>query len=105
MFVSDKGESIVRLSAEVASIPTLWPRWRAFADALLAEKGPVVRRGIDRELRAATDVGVLLDMVFGGLLLHYLASADRRAPAVHSDEDYPQMRVAAAIRTAATDLT
>lgn len=82
LLFSEVGESLVRLSAEAASIPTLWPRWRAFSDARIAGMGDIVRRGIARgELPADTPVPELLDALFGGLLIHYLSAADRRAPA------------------------
>jgi AcrR family transcriptional regulator len=102
LLISDVGESLVRLSAEAATIPVLWTRWRAFSDARIAGMGEIVQRGIARgELRADTAVPVLLDALFGGLLIHYLTAANRGARTL-ADEDYPQTLVDFVVRTAGT---
>ncbi len=101
LLAGDMGEPLVRLSAEAASIPALWPRWREFVDAIIATMEGIVRKGVARrELRADTEVSVVLDALFGGLLIHYLRAADRPREAFQHADGYAHVLVDTLLRTA-----
>lgn len=79
LLVSDVGDVVIRLSAEARSVPELAPRWAEFMGAQAAAMRAITQRGIARgDLPENTAVTLMLDALFGGLLMHYLATPPSR---------------------------
>ncbi|KUI29265.1 TetR-like C-terminal domain-containing protein [Mycobacterium sp. GA-2829] len=81
LLASDVGDALVRLSAEARSVSELAPRWWDFTAAQVAVIRAIAQRGIDRgDLPTDAAVPLMLDALFGGLLMHQIA-----APSTHLD--------------------
>jgi AcrR family transcriptional regulator len=79
LLASDLGDVVVRLSAEARSVPELAPRWADFVGAQAAAMRAITKRGIARgDLPKSTPVTLMLDALFGGLLMHYMATPPSR---------------------------
>jgi AcrR family transcriptional regulator len=80
LLTSDMGDSVLRLAAEARSVPELAPRWEDFVAANVSAVRRITRRGISRgDLPPRTPVTLLLDALFGGLLMHYMTTSPDRA--------------------------
>ncbi|QLL09818.1 TetR-like C-terminal domain-containing protein [Mycobacterium vicinigordonae] len=79
LLASDVGDTVVRLSAEARSVPELAPRWAEFISAQATAMRAITQRGIARgDLPESTPVTVMLDALFGGLLMHFMATPPTR---------------------------
>lgn len=79
LLAGDVGDVVVRLSAEARSVPELAPRWADFVGAQAAAMRAITKRGIARgDLPKSTPVTLMLDALFGGLLMHYMATPPSR---------------------------
>ena len=79
LLVSDVGDVVIRLSAEARAVPELAPRWAEFVGAQAAAMRAITKRGIARgDLPENTPVTVMLDALFGGLLMHYMVTPPSR---------------------------
>ncbi|TAM65221.1 TetR-like C-terminal domain-containing protein [Mycobacterium sp.] len=79
LLVSDVGDVVVRLSAEARSVPELAPRWEAFMAAQATAMRAITQRGVERgDLPENAPVTLMLDALFGGLLMHYMATPPSR---------------------------
>ncbi len=88
LLVSDVGDVVVRLSAEARSVPELAPRWTEFVGAQTAAMRAITQRGIARgDLPETTPVTLMLDALFGGLLMHYMATPPARIRKLAKDGD------------------
>jgi AcrR family transcriptional regulator len=86
LLASDVGDVVVRLSAEARSVPELAPRWEEFMAAQAAAMRAITQRGIARgDLAANTSVTLMLDALFGGLLMHFMATPPSRVPRLAKD--------------------
>jgi AcrR family transcriptional regulator len=75
LLVSDDGDAILRLTMEGRLVPELADRWQEFLTANVLAMRRIVRRGILRgDLPESTDVNLLLDALFGGVLMHCLTT-------------------------------
>ncbi len=75
LYAGEFGEAALRLGAEGRVTEELIPQYAAMREAQVLAARAVVRRAIRRgELPARTSVTLLLDTLFGGLLMHVLAS-------------------------------
>ena len=73
--VGDNGDAILRLSMEGRFVPELADRWQEFVDANVTAMRRIVRRGITRgDLPESTKVNLVLDALFGGVLMHCLTT-------------------------------
>jgi AcrR family transcriptional regulator len=80
LLTSDLGDSILRLAAEARCVPELAPRWEAFVAANVSAVRRITSRGVSRgDLPPRTPVTLLLDAIFGGLLMHYMTTPPDRA--------------------------
>lgn len=69
----DSGEAMLRLSMEGRFVPELADRWQEFLDANVTAMRRIVRRGIARgDLPESTKVNLVLDALFGAVLMHCL---------------------------------
>ena len=79
LLASDVGDVVVRLSAEARSVPELAPRWADFVGAQAAAMRAITQRGIARgDLPENAPVTLMLDALFGALLMHYMATPPSR---------------------------
>jgi len=79
LLVSDAGDVVVRLSAEARSVPELAPRWADFVGAQTAAMRAITQRGSARgDLPENTPVTLMLDALFGALLMHYMVTPPAR---------------------------
>jgi len=79
LLVSDVGDVVVRLSAEARSVPELAPRWAEFVGAQAAAMRSITQRGIIRgDLPENTPVTLMLDALFGALLMQYMVTPPSR---------------------------
>lgn len=79
LLASDVGDTVVRLSAEARSVPELAPRWAEFVSAQATAMRAITQRGIARgDLPESAPVTVMLDALFGGLLMHFMATPPTR---------------------------
>lgn len=79
LLAGDVGDVVVRLSAEARSVPELASRWEDFMAAQMATMRAIARRGIARgDLPGNAPVTLMLDALFGGLLMHYMATPPSR---------------------------
>ncbi|MGH3556079.1 MAG: TetR-like C-terminal domain-containing protein [Mycobacterium sp.] len=75
LLVGDNGDAILRLSMEGRFVPELADRWQAFVDANVTAMRRIVRRGITRgDLPESTKVNLVLDALFGGVMMHCLTT-------------------------------
>lgn len=75
LLTGDAGDALLRLSAEGRLVPELAPRWEDFMYGNVTAMRNIARRAIARnDLPADTPMTVLLDALFGGLLMHCLAT-------------------------------
>lgn len=75
LLVGDNGDAILRLSMEGRFVPDLADRWQEFVEANVTAMRRVVRRAITRgDLPESTRVNLLLDALFGGVLMHCLTT-------------------------------
>lgn len=82
------GDVVIRLSAEARAVRELAPRWEAFTAANATAIRAIAQRGIDRgELPRDAPVTTLLDALFGGLLMHLLATPPSRVKRLAADAD------------------
>jgi AcrR family transcriptional regulator len=71
MYRGPAGNAALRLMAEGRLVPEIAPRWQAIQDAHVLTVRRIVRRGIRRrDLPRGTPVTLVLDALFGGLLMH-----------------------------------
>jgi AcrR family transcriptional regulator len=79
LLASDVGDVVVRLSAEARAVPELAPRWAEFMAAQTTAMRAITQRGIARgDLPDNAPVTLMLDALFGGLLMHYMATPPSR---------------------------
>jgi len=95
LLASDVGDVVVRLSAEARSVPELAPRWAEFVGAQAAAMRAITKRGIARgDLPKNTPVTLMLDALFGGLLMHYMATPPSRIGRLAKEgDDYTEALV------------
>jgi AcrR family transcriptional regulator len=71
----DNGDALLRLSMEARFVPELVDRWQEFLKANVTAMRRIVRRGITRgDLPESTKVNLLLDALFGGVLMNFLTT-------------------------------
>jgi AcrR family transcriptional regulator len=86
LLASDVGDVVVRLSAEAHSVPELAARWEGFMAAQASAMRAITQRGIERgDLPENAPVTLMLDGLFGGLLMHYMATPPSRKPRLAKD--------------------
>jgi|KBSSwiStaDraftv2_1062776.scaffolds.fasta_scaffold00361_27 AcrR family transcriptional regulator len=79
LLTGDAGAAMLRLSAEGRLIPELAPRWEDFVTANVTAMRSITRRAIERrDLPPGTPVTLLLDALFGGLLMQCLTTPPAR---------------------------
>jgi AcrR family transcriptional regulator len=79
LLTSEVGGAVLRLSAEARFVPELAPRWDEYLAANVTAMRRIVRRGLSRgELPKQTPVDLLLDALFGGLLMHFMITPPAR---------------------------
>ncbi|MGB8387576.1 TetR-like C-terminal domain-containing protein [Mycobacterium sp.] len=93
--VSDVGDVVVRLSAEARSVPELAPRWAEFVGAQAAAMHAITQRAVVRgDLPENTPVTLMLDALFGGLLMHSMVTPpSRMRRLVKEGNDYTEALV------------
>lgn len=88
MYRGDVGNAALRLLAEGQLVPEITPGWQAIQDAHVMAVRRIVRRGVRRrDLPKGTPVTLVLDALFGGVLMHV---ATTHAP--HPDKAPQQMQ-------------
>jgi len=88
LLASDVGDVVVRLSAEARAVPELAPRWAEFMAAQTTAMRAITKRGIARgDLPNDAPVTLMLDALFGGLLMHYMATPPARIGRLASESD------------------
>ena len=88
ILLGESGSVLLRLSAEARAVPELAPRWEAFMAANVAAMRAITRRGTARgDLPPGAPVTVMLDALFGGLLMHVLATPPSRVKKLVSQRD------------------
>lgn len=81
LLTGDSGDALLRLSAEARLVPELSPRWEAFMEANVTATRRITRRAVKRnDLPAGTPITLLLDALFGGLLMQCLTTPPSRTP-------------------------
>ncbi|MCX2930576.1 TetR/AcrR family transcriptional regulator [Mycobacterium sp. CVI_P3] len=79
LLTGKNGDVVLRLSTEARMVPELSPRWEVFVAANASSTRRIVRRGVSRgELPAGTRVPLLLDALFGALLMRCLTTPPSR---------------------------
>ena len=93
--VNDVGDVVVRLSAEARSVPELAPRWAEFVGAQAAAMHAITQRAVVRgDLPENTPVTLMLDALFGGLLMHSMVTPpSRMRRLVKEGNDYTEALV------------
>ncbi|MET0703166.1 MAG: TetR-like C-terminal domain-containing protein [Mycobacterium sp.] len=87
MYLGPAGDAALRLISESRIVPEIEPGWRLIREAHVLAVRSIVRRGIERhDLPRNTPVTLVLDALFGGLLMHV-----QTTPATHIDELPSQM--------------
>jgi AcrR family transcriptional regulator len=77
--IGDSGGAVLRLSTEARMVDTLAPQWEEYMSANVAAMRSITDRGINRgDLPPGTPVTLLLDALFGSLLMRCLVT-----PPVH----------------------
>ncbi|ORA61136.1 hypothetical protein BST23_22010 [Mycolicibacterium elephantis] len=75
LLTGDTGDVLLRLSTEARMVPELAPRWEEFVGANVSATRKIVRRAVARgELPRGTGVTMLLDALFGALLMRCLTT-------------------------------
>ncbi|SBS79093.1 TetR family transcriptional regulator [uncultured Mycobacterium sp.] len=88
ILLGESGSVLLRLSAEARAVPELAPRWEAFMAANVVAMRAIARRGTARgDLPTNAPVTVMLDALFGGLLMHVLATPPSRIKNLVSQGD------------------
>lgn len=88
LLLSDVGHVVIRLSAEARSVPELAPRWAEFVGAQVAAMRAITQRGIARgDLPKNTAGTLMLDALFGALLMHYLVTPPARMRRLAKESD------------------
>lgn len=86
--VGDSGDAILRLSMEGHFVPELADRWHEFVEANVTAMRRIVRRGITRgDLPKSTKVNLLLDALFGAVLMHRLTTPPSSTAALARQAD------------------
>ncbi|MEB3071480.1 TetR-like C-terminal domain-containing protein [[Mycobacterium] vasticus] len=84
----ENGDAILRLSSEGRLVPELADRWQEFLTANVTPMRRIVRRGITRgDLPEGTNVNLLLDTLFGGVLMRCLMTPPSGMPALAKKAD------------------
>lgn len=88
ILTGDAGDAVLRLSAEARLVPELAPRWEEFMAANVSAVRTITRRAIRRkDLAADASVTLLMDALFGGLLMQCLTTPPARMAALSKKAD------------------
>lgn len=88
LLTGDAGDALLRLSAEGRLVPELAPRWEDFMTGNVTAMRNITRRAIARnDLPAGTPMTLFLDALFGGLLMHCLATPPSRMAKLAKESD------------------
>jgi AcrR family transcriptional regulator len=88
LYTGDLGGAALRLTTEAQHIPELAPRWQAVRDGQVLASRAIVRRAIERgELPADASVTLLLDALFGAVVMHRLTTPDELLPRLQESVD------------------
>jgi len=88
LLTGEAGDAVLRLSAEARFVPELAPRWEEFTAANIMATRRITRRAIRRkDLPPNTPVTLLLDALFGGLLMHCLTTPPARTAELADNAD------------------
>jgi AcrR family transcriptional regulator len=90
LYLSPLGDAALRITAEARVVPEIAAHWEGTREAYILAVRAIVRRGIKRgDLPAATSVTLLLDALFGALLMHVVTTPTARMSAfAKSVDDY-----------------
>lgn len=88
LLTGDAGDALLRLSAEARLVPELAPRWEEFMAGNVTAMRNITRRAVTRDdLPADTPMTLLLDALFGGLLMQCLTTPPSRMTKLARDAD------------------
>ena len=84
----EAGNTVLRLAGEARLVPELAPRWEQFQSANVTAVRAIVRRAVKRkDLPQHTPVTLMLDALFGGLLMQCLTTPPSRTAALAKTAD------------------
>jgi AcrR family transcriptional regulator len=87
-YLSSVGDAALRVSAEARVVPEIAAHWEGTRDAHILAVRAIVRRAIKRgDLPRATSVTLLLDALFGAVLMHVLTTPTAKMPALERRVD------------------
>ena len=88
LLTGEAGDALLRLSAEARLVPDLAPRWEEFMAANVMAVRRITRRAIRRkDLPPDTPVTLLLNALFGGLLMQCLMTPSARTAELADNAD------------------
>jgi len=88
LLTGDFGDAVLRLSAEARLVGELAPRWAEFMSANVVAVRTIARRAIARnELPADAPITLILDALFGGLLMQCLTTPSANMPQLAAKAD------------------
>lgn len=93
LYASDVGQAARRLSVEASTTPELTQLWQEMRARQIAGARTIVLRGIERgELPPDVSVGLLLEALLGGALMHSMAT-DGGDPSPRAHQTYARRLV------------
>jgi AcrR family transcriptional regulator len=88
ILTGESGDAVLRLSGEARLVPELAPRWEEFQAANVAAVRRIARRAIDRqEIPPDAPVTLMLDALFGGVLMQCLTTPPSRIATLAKQAD------------------
>jgi AcrR family transcriptional regulator len=84
--LSPSGQASLRLASEARIVPEIAAHWEGSRKAIVLVVRAIVRRAIERgDLPSSTSVTLLLDALFGAVLMHVLTTPQSRIPKLRRD--------------------